>query len=211
MAPVPLELAVAVKALAHWVTTGLPLVIATPLLGLLLNLAPRHRRGDADAAGRNAGADLPRRDRRRADRGAAPRRASLSVLILPFPIPVLIFGVAAANAAIVGPMPFGRLPHPLRADAGGLVVGPVAAAVALRPGWNRCRCAISSRAHCGACGPAPRELAMALIDLANPTASWPFAARAAAVARRPRPRSRSRSGSISRSASRPTITSRARR
>src|SRR6266478_4158214 len=41
MGRAPLELAVAAKALAHWVTTGLPLVIATPVLGLLLNLEPR--------------------------------------------------------------------------------------------------------------------------------------------------------------------------
>ena len=34
----PLELAVAAKAAAHWVTTGLPLAIATPLFGLLMNL-----------------------------------------------------------------------------------------------------------------------------------------------------------------------------
>src|SRR3954449_5298559 len=40
-APVPLELTVAVKAVAHWLTTGLPLVIAAPLLGLLLNLEPK--------------------------------------------------------------------------------------------------------------------------------------------------------------------------
>jgi heme exporter protein B len=39
-APLPMEAAVAVKALAHWVTTGLPLVIAAPALGVLLNLAP---------------------------------------------------------------------------------------------------------------------------------------------------------------------------
>ena len=37
-ARVPLELALAVKAVAHWVTTALPLVVAAPLLGLLLNL-----------------------------------------------------------------------------------------------------------------------------------------------------------------------------
>ena len=40
-ARVPLELAVSAKALAHWLTTGLPLVIAAPLLGLLLNLDPK--------------------------------------------------------------------------------------------------------------------------------------------------------------------------
>src|SRR5712664_2286997 len=37
---VPLELAVAVKALAHWLTTGLPLVIAVPVLALFLDLEP---------------------------------------------------------------------------------------------------------------------------------------------------------------------------
>ncbi len=40
-APIPMEGVVAVKAAAHWVTTGLPLTLAAPLLGLLLNLAPQ--------------------------------------------------------------------------------------------------------------------------------------------------------------------------
>ena len=40
MGGTPLELAVLAKALAHWVTTCLPLVIASPLLGLFLNLEP---------------------------------------------------------------------------------------------------------------------------------------------------------------------------
>ena len=38
MGRTPLELTCAAKALAHWLATGLPLVIATPVLGLLLNL-----------------------------------------------------------------------------------------------------------------------------------------------------------------------------
>lgn len=37
-APIPLEGAVAVKALAHWLVTGLPLALAAPLLGVLLHL-----------------------------------------------------------------------------------------------------------------------------------------------------------------------------
>ena len=37
-APLPLEALVLVKALAHWLTTGLPLTIVAPVLGLLLNL-----------------------------------------------------------------------------------------------------------------------------------------------------------------------------
>ncbi|AKO96513.1 MAG: heme exporter protein CcmB [Marinovum algicola] len=38
-APLPMEGIVSVKALAHWLTTGLPLVIAAPVFGVLLNLA----------------------------------------------------------------------------------------------------------------------------------------------------------------------------
>lgn len=37
-APIPLEGVVAIKALAHWITTGLPLILIAPLLGVLLNL-----------------------------------------------------------------------------------------------------------------------------------------------------------------------------
>ncbi|WP_101067895.1 heme exporter protein CcmB [Roseovarius salinarum] len=37
-APLPMEAVVSVKALAHWLTTGLPLVLATPLFALLLSL-----------------------------------------------------------------------------------------------------------------------------------------------------------------------------
>lgn len=36
--PLPLEAALSIKALAHWLTTGLPLVFAAPVLGILLNL-----------------------------------------------------------------------------------------------------------------------------------------------------------------------------
>lgn len=37
-APLPLEAIVAVKSAAHWITTGLPLTLAAPVLGVLLNL-----------------------------------------------------------------------------------------------------------------------------------------------------------------------------
>ena len=107
-ARVPLELAVAAKALAHWLTTGLPLVIAAPLLGLLLNLDPKATGAVALTllVGTPAltfigliGAALT----------VALRRGGLllAILVLPLTIPVLIFGVAASNAAIVGPVPFG--------------------------------------------------------------------------------------------------------
>jgi heme exporter protein B len=134
MARVPLELAVAVKAIAHWLTTGLPLVIAAPLLGLLLNLEPKATGAVALTllVGTPAltfigliGAAL----------SVALRRGGLllAVLVLPLTIPVLIFGVAASNAAIVGPLPFGT-PFTLLAalTLTSTVLGPFAAAAALR-------------------------------------------------------------------------------
>lgn len=38
VSPLPMEGVVATKALAHWLTTGLPLTIAAPAFGVLLNL-----------------------------------------------------------------------------------------------------------------------------------------------------------------------------
>jgi heme exporter protein B len=136
MAPAPLELALAAKALAHWLTTGLPLVIAAPLLGLLLNLDPTATAAAALtlAAGTPAltfigliGAALT----------VALRRGGLliPVLILPLTVPVLIFGVAASNAALVGPVPFG-VPFTILCGLTlmAIVIGPFAAAAALRHG-----------------------------------------------------------------------------
>ena len=59
----------------------------------------------------------------------------LPVLVLPLTIPVLIFGVSAAGAAVVGPVPFATPFTVLCAlTLMSLVVGPVAAAMALRQG-----------------------------------------------------------------------------
>jgi heme exporter protein B len=134
MARAPLELAIAAKAAAHWLTTGLPLVLAAPILGLLLNLDPKATGAVALTllAGTPAltfigliGAALT----------VALRRGGLllAVLVLPLTVPVLIFGVAASNAAIVGPVPFGAPFSILCAlTLMSLVVGPFAAAIALR-------------------------------------------------------------------------------
>src|SRR5260370_10712085 len=133
-ARVALELAAAVKAIAHWLTTGLPPVIATPLLGLLLNLEPRAPGAVALTllVGTPAltfigviGAAI----------AVTLRRGGLlvAVLVLPLTVPVLIFGVAAANAASSGPVPFGTPFTILCAlTLASLVVGPFAAAAALR-------------------------------------------------------------------------------
>ena len=134
----PLELTVAVKGLAHWLTTGLPLVVAVPVLRLLLNLEPAAIGAVALTllVGTPAltfiglvGAAL----------AVALRRGGLllPVLVLPLAVPVLIFGVAAANAAIVGPVPFGTPFTILCAlTLMSLVIGPFAAAATLRHGLD---------------------------------------------------------------------------
>jgi heme exporter protein B len=61
----------------------------------------------------------------------------LAVLILPLNIPVLIFGVAASSAATVGTVPFrGPLLILCALSLMSLVLGPVAAAIALRQGLD---------------------------------------------------------------------------
>lgn len=131
-----LELAVAVKAAAHWLSTGLPLVVAAPLLGLFLNLDWWASGAVALtlAAGTPAltfigliGAAL----------SVALRRGGLllPILVLPLTVPVLIFGVAASNAAVTGPLPFGA-PFAILCALTllSIVIGIVAATAALRHG-----------------------------------------------------------------------------
>ncbi|MFL6797144.1 MAG: heme exporter protein CcmB [Xanthobacteraceae bacterium] len=135
-ARVPLELALATKALAHWLTTGVPLVLATPLLGLLLNLEP----GASFAVALTLLAGTPALTFTGLIGAAltvALRRGGLllAVLVLPLTVPVLIFGVAASNAALIGPVPFGTPFTILCAlTLMGIVVGPFAASLALRQG-----------------------------------------------------------------------------
>jgi heme exporter protein B len=101
LTPQPLELLVLAKTIAHWLTTGLPLIIVSPLLALLLNM---------DASGYGVllaalalgtptlsligaiGAALIL--------GARRSGVLLSLLILPLFIPTLIFGVSAVDAAL---------------------------------------------------------------------------------------------------------------
>ena len=102
-APLPLEGALGIKALAHWVTTGLPLVAAAPVLGLMLNLPAT---GYAVLVGALLlgtpalstiglfGAALT----------VGVRRGGLllSLLVLPLYVPTLIFGAEAARRAATG-------------------------------------------------------------------------------------------------------------
>ncbi|MGV7033130.1 heme exporter protein CcmB [Methylobacterium symbioticum] len=135
-APVPLELVVLAKVVAHWLTTGLPLALASPLFGLLVALDGTGMGATALTllAGTPAltfigavGAALT----------ASIRRGGLilAVLVLPLMVPTLIFGVSAAESASGGTVPFTT---PLAILAGlsliAAVVGTLAAAAALR--WS---------------------------------------------------------------------------
>ncbi len=131
--PVALELVVVAKVVAHWLTTGLPLLVVSPLLAVFMNL---------EAAGFAAlllalalgtptlsligaiGASLIL--------GARRGGVLLALLVLPLFIPVLIFGVGAVDAALQGIS--ARGPYLI---LGGLLLGalaltPWAAAAALR-------------------------------------------------------------------------------
>ncbi|MEQ8265998.1 MAG: heme exporter protein CcmB [Parvibaculum sp.] len=134
--PLPLELVAVAKGISHWLTTGLPLVVAAPVLGLLLNLpsAAFPHLMLAMLVGTPAlsflgliGSALT----------VGVRRGGLlaSLLVLPFYVPVLIFGVGAAEAASAGFEGKAGDQSLLFLGAialGSLVLGPVGAAAALR-------------------------------------------------------------------------------
>ncbi|MBF0375497.1 MAG: heme exporter protein CcmB [Alphaproteobacteria bacterium] len=103
LTPTPLGVVVAAKVVAHWLTTGLPLIVAAPVLAVLLHM-------NADGFGvlliamalgtptlsliGSIGAALVL--------GARRGGVLLSLLVLPLYVPVLIFGVGAVDAAVQG-------------------------------------------------------------------------------------------------------------
>ena len=135
LADLPLALTVLAKCAGAWVATGLPLAVVSPLLGLLLGIEPAALGltaltlligtpaltligaiGAALMAGTGRGGPI------------------VAVLVLPFTIPVLIFGVGATAATVSGSLsPFLVLTALTLISA---VVAPVAAAAALRSGME---------------------------------------------------------------------------
>ena len=133
LSALPMEAVVLAKTLAHWLVTGVPLIVAAPLLAVLLNMeaegfgvlvltlavgTPILSLIGAIAAALTLGA----------------RRGGvlLSLLILPLYIPVLIFGAGAIDAALTGLTP---RPHLLILSgllAAALPLAPWAGAAALR-------------------------------------------------------------------------------
>lgn len=103
LSPVPLSLVVLGKVVAHWLTTGVPVLLAAPVLAVLL-----HMNEDGFAILLVAmllgtptlsligavGAALVL--------GARRGGVLVSLLVLPLFVPVLVFGVSAVDAAVMG-------------------------------------------------------------------------------------------------------------
>ncbi len=131
--PLPLEGVSLIKAVAHWLTTGLPLCLAAPLLGFLLQLAPQAYGvlvislligtpalsmigtfGAALTVGLRRGGLL------------------LSLLVLPLYVPTLIMGADAVRRAADGQATTTPLMLGAVITLGSLAILPFATAAALR-------------------------------------------------------------------------------
>src|SRR5210317_1538159 len=132
-APLPLEGIVMVKALAHWITTGLPLVIAAPFLGVLLGV-PAHGyvwiivslalgTPALSVIGTFGGALTV---------GVKRGGLLMSLLVLPLYVPTLIFGAEVARRGAEGMQTATPLLMLAGITAGVIAVMPFASSVALR-------------------------------------------------------------------------------
>lgn len=102
-APLPLEAVVTVKALAHWVTTGLPLVLAAPVLGVLLNLPlPGYLWLVVSLAVGTPALSVIGTFGAALTVGLKRGGLLLSLLVLPLYVPTLIFGAEVARRGAVG-------------------------------------------------------------------------------------------------------------
>lgn len=133
LSPLALELVALAKVLAHWLSTGLPLLLAAPVLGLLLNLPVdlypillltllAVTLALSLLGGLGAGLTL----------GARRGGILLAFIVLPLFVPVLILGMGAVTAVALGESPLAALELLLALDLGLLAVGPWGITAALR-------------------------------------------------------------------------------
>ena len=131
--PVPLSLVVFSKILAHWIISGLPLAIFSPILGIQFNLSGEELWvlilslllvTPALSAIGAIGSALTI--------GLKSSSVLLSLLILPLYIPILIFGSGAIDSAISGMEYSAHLSLILAITLSSLFLSPFAAAMAIR-------------------------------------------------------------------------------
>lgn len=137
LSPLPLEAVVLAKVAAHWLVTGLPLIVASPVLAILLQLDAKSYPALLAALALTTptlsligavGAALVL--------GARRGGVLLALLLLPLYIPVLIFGVAAVEAAGFGLNIWPHIKLLTGLLAGSIVLAPPAAAAAVRQSLN---------------------------------------------------------------------------
>ena len=133
LSPVPLELAVLAKCAAHWVATGLPLALLSPLLALVVDLDPAAfptlvlsllTGTPALSLIGSVAAALTL--------GARRQGVLLSVLVLPLYVPPLVFGAGAVEASATGTGPRADLLILGALTLTALALCPWASAAALR-------------------------------------------------------------------------------
>lgn len=134
LGPLPLELVAFAKAIAHWLSVGIPLVLLSPLLALMLNMESRAygpllltllagTPAVSFVAGIGAALTL----------GLRKGGLLLPLIIMPLYVPILIFGVSAIDAIVTGPgsftAPFSIL---CALTIASIVLAPLGTAAALR-------------------------------------------------------------------------------
>ena len=133
LSPLPLEALVALKALAHWLTTGLPLVVAAPVLALTLSLpTPAYPWLIASLAAGTPGLSFLGAIGAALTVGIRRGGLLLSILVLPLYIPTLIFGARAVTAAAEGSDSWSAFLMLTGLTLFILALAPFAAAAALR-------------------------------------------------------------------------------
>ena len=102
-APLPLEAVVSLKALAHWITTGLPLVLAAPVLGVLLSLPePGYAWLVISLLAGTPALSVIGTFGAALTVGLKRGGLLLSLLVLPLYVPTLIFGAEVARRGALG-------------------------------------------------------------------------------------------------------------
>ena len=131
--PLPMEGAVAVKALAHWLVTGLPLVLVAPVLGVLLNLPiPGYLWLVVSLALGTPALSVIGAFGAALTVGLKRGGLLMSLLVLPLYMPTLIFGAEVVKRGAAGMAVATPLALLAAITAGALALLPIASAAALR-------------------------------------------------------------------------------
>jgi len=133
LTPAPLELLALGRVASHWLVSGLPLVVLSPLMGMLMNY-PGAAMGDLALSLLLGTAILSLLGAVGAALTVGLRQSGmlLPILVLPLAIPVLIFGAQAATQAARGEDPSGALYLLAALLVLGITLVPFAIAAAIR-------------------------------------------------------------------------------